>query len=817
MAVNSFNQLLGLVSKRPRRRTVCWLVCWLGLLAWSSAGGWDSPSIAHAAPRVLTTPLTTAAQTSVAAQSQSPPQARLLETQVGIAGHVRLGCWTEVRVRCQTPPPDAKLVIRAPDSDGNTVEYRWGLTQATLGPEGSLGSADSTSTYLGLFRLGRQNGTVAIAIETSAGETWAEVRLSGETNPELTIHAANDRLWLYLGPELELGRALGWSVSDKQAGAHRLISLSSTEPLPLSVWGWDGIERMVGCADGQTWPQNFSEDQLAAFQQWLVAGGRLSLALRDSWSSLFGSGGSLSRLLPDLVANSGSTTDSSQIELLVTSRTQLISDPKTQSLPFLWFDTNRERAVLMVESKPVLERRSCGVGQIDLLGFDPTHPLMAAWPSRGALLTKWLDYRRPEAPRLSTAYGYSDVTGRMRSALEQFSRVQVISFTAVALIILGFVALLIGDYFVLKRVIGNMQWAWLTLPIYCLLACLATWSLFRSAKPTEFQLNQAELIDIDATGGYAGLLSNHRPAGQGGVAATDVVPGATEGDTSGGSPTLVTGRLWASLYSPAAENLSLGIDRVDQLPLSLDESSLGWLGLPGAGLGGMQSENKLIGSAGTYEVAGQWELNPAAGRSLLQTQVAGMPFFFASSRVLTGGWSATLPPLRSTLRRQAGRDRLMGTLTNPLPVELTDCFVVYANWGYRLSRPLGPGDTIDLDIGKNQAKPESFEDWLRRPNANVDDLFRILEMLTYHEQSGGASQTRLLPGYQGRIDLSHLSRLDRAVLIGRHEGSFTRLKVQGSNDANPDAAMPRTVEQDRQATLFRIVLPVQAEEAAPND
>lgn len=792
----------------------------------------SAQGITHASPLgTLAGPSTPASTVLQATPSDSAPAARPVETQVGIAGHIRLGCWTEVRVRCVAPPPDAKLVIRAPDSDGNTVAYRWPLTPlpttaaATVNGASVLPSNDQeevaasvgNDTYLGLFRLGRQNGTIEIAIETAVGEVWSVTRLAAETNPELTIHAANDRLWLYLGPELELARALGWSATDKQAGAQRLIELRSTQVLPLTVWGWDGVERLVGCTDGQTWPQAMSADQWAACQQWLVGGGRLSLALRDSWEQLFGSGGPLGRLLPDLTTDAGVTTDSSQIELLVASRSQLISDPKTQSLPFLWFDTNRERAVLMVDSKPVLERRSCGVGQIDLLGFDPTHPLMAAWPSRGALLTKWLDYRRPDAPRLSTAYGYSDVTGRMRSALEQFSRVQVISFTAVALIILGFVALLIGDYFFLKRIVGNMQWAWLTLPFYCMLAGVATWTLFRSAKPSEFQLNQAELIDIDATGGYASIRSVEPNPG------ADQGPGAAEGTMaaanaaelpSAGPRALVTGRLWASLYSPTAENLDLTIDRLDQLPLPLDETSLGWLGLPGSGLGGMQSENKLLGSAGSYEVVGQWELNPASGRALLRTQIGGMPFFYASSRVLTGGWSATLPPLRSTLQRQAGRDRLSGTLTNPLPIELKDCFVVYSNWGYRLSRPLGPGDTIDLDIGKNQAKPESFEDWLRRPNANVDDLFRILEMLTYHEQSGGAAQTKLLPGYQGRIDLSHLSRLDRAVLIGRYEGSFTRLQVQGPSAASASPGSAPTVQQDRQATLFRIVFPVQAEAAA---
>lgn len=700
---------------------------------------------------------------------------RKLDVEVGVDGHVRLGCWAEMRLRCPTAPEGSEVLIRAMDSDGNSVVYRWPLTPIDVSTDNGV------SVYLGLFRIGRREQPIEVSVRDPSGSIWAGATLSAD-NSELTIHPANDRLWLYLGPELELRRSLGWIENDPQTGAFRLLELKNARALPLTVWGWDSFERFVGCSDGQTWPQELQDSQRTAIGHWLFSGGRVSLALRESWESMFGADGNFRAWLDGQTAQPSSTTDSSQIELFVTSRTQLIQDPKTQSLSFIGFDSDIQKANLTVAGKPVLIRNGCGLGQVDLLGVNPSDELLEKWPSRGTLLIKWLDYRKSESVRLATTFGYSDVTGRMRSALEQFSRVQVISFTAVALIILGFVALLVADYFFLKHVLREMKWAWITLPLCCGSACLATYLLYRYAKPDSYQLNQAELIDIDGTGGLRQVQS----IGE---------------SVTNHPPTVATGRVWASLYSPSTDVADLNIAEVKSLPLTIDESNLGWLGLPGSGLGGMESANKLSGLAGTYEIKGSWESSSASGRPLLQTQIAGLPLHVASSRVLAGSWSANFPALKSDLRRQAGRDRLTGTFTNPLPIELKDCLIVYGSWGYRLSRPLAAGETIDLAPGSNQTKPESFEDWLRRPNPNVDDFYRNLELLMFYEQAGGASQSRLLPGYQNRIDLSHVSRLERAVLIGRHDGYFTELQLDGKPLGE--------LQRDRHATTFRIVFPVE--------
>jgi hypothetical protein len=704
---------------------------------------------------------------------------RPLETRIGIDGRIRLGCWTELKVTSDGLPSDGEMVIRAADSDGHWVKYRWPLRNVEPGPP--------TNTCLGLFRLGRDDQPIEVTIYDAAGLAWASRLIEVANNPDLQVYAANDRLWLYLGPEVELRRSLGWAENDKQAGAYHLVNLPRADSLPWTVWGWDGIERLVSCSDGQSWPKEMSPAQREALSQWLVSGGRVSLALSSSWDLLFGDEGPFRSWVSDLQSHSATTKDSSQIELLVTSRSQLVQDPNTQSLAYRWFDADIQRAVLVVDGKPLLIRRGFGLGQIDLLGFDPATELLAKWPSRGALLIKWLDFRKPEPTRLATAFGYSDVTGRVRSSLEQFTRVKVISFTVVALIILGFVLILIADYFFLRHVLREMKWAWLTLPICCSVACLATWALYRSSKPDVYQLNQAELIDIDGSGGHQAVRGSEQTAPEGASSAT------------------VTARVWASLYSPETQAVDLRVAAVKQLPIDIEDATIGWLGLPGTGLGGMQSENKLSGTPGTYEIVGEWNARPVAGRPLLSNRLIDMPMNVASSRVLTGTWSATYPPLRSDLRRQAGRDRLTGTFTNPLPLELKDCMIVYGGWGYRLSRPLASGETVDLELGRNQAKPESFDDWLRRPNSNLDDLYRNLEMLMFFDQSGGVAQTRLLPGYQSRVDLSHLSRLDRAVLIGRCDGQVAQLHV---NDQPLDER-----HLDRQATMFRIIFPVaQAEQ-----
>jgi hypothetical protein len=155
---------------------------------------------------------------------------------------------------------------------------------------------------------------------------------------------------------------------------------------------------------------------------------------------------------------------------------------------------------------------------------------------------------------------------------------------------------LAADYFFLRHVVGGLQWTWVTLPLYCLVAGLATWGLFRTAKPSDFQINQAEIIDIDATGGYRPLVSlaaSSSPA----VDPQDPPPAA-----------YVQGRYWASVYSPVADAVDVELSPSTRFGFELADRRLGWLGLPGSAMGGMQSLNRLAGAPKPQTAGHYWQV-----------------------------------------------------------------------------------------------------------------------------------------------------------------------------------------------------------------
>ncbi len=62
-------------------------------------------------------------------------------------------------------------------------------------------------------------------------------------------------------------------------------------------------------------------------------------------------------------------------------------------------------------------------------------------------------------------YGYSDLAGQMRSALDRFTGVRQAPFWLVAGLIVAYILLIgPGDYFFLRKVVRRMEWTWLTFP-----------------------------------------------------------------------------------------------------------------------------------------------------------------------------------------------------------------------------------------------------------------------------------------------------------------------------------------------------------------
>ena len=99
-------------------------------------------------------------------------------------------------------------------------------------------------------------------------------------------------------------------------------------------------------------------------------------------------------------------------------------------------------------------------------------------------------------------FGYSDLAGQLRSALDRFGGVRLAPFWLVAALIVAYLLLIgPGDYFFLRKVVGRMGWTWLTFPLVVLLVCLGAYILAYRLKGDQIKVNQADLVDVDAASG----------------------------------------------------------------------------------------------------------------------------------------------------------------------------------------------------------------------------------------------------------------------------------------------------------------------------
>jgi hypothetical protein len=201
------------------------------------------------------------------------------------------------------------------------------------------------------------------------------------------------------------------------------------------------------------------------------------------------------------------------------------------------------------------------------------------------------------------------------------------------------------------------------------------------------------------------------------------------------------------------------------------------------------------------------------------SEIDGLPVQSTSSKSLSFRWwgKRSRPAPSSLVQNAFGT--LDGELSNPLPIELTDCLVAFGDRLYRLGK-LSPGQTVDLGSRSHfnlqarltevtfEGSKEVSTVWKRDSN----DVPRIVQMLMFHEAARGRSYTGLTHRYQPYLDLSGHLDLGRAVLAGRADQPATRLVHEGRDLAAADDAV---AEDDTAAgTWFRVVFPVQMQPSA---
>jgi len=525
--------------------------------------------------------------------------------------------------------------------------------------------------------------------------------------------------------------------------------------------------------------------RLEALDQWVRMGGWLVLCVGSRADEVLAEGSALRRFAPGRLDRIRPLRQTAALEVYAGSSSSVPLGQGSEK-------TDIQAAKLVdvegvVEAReadlPLVIRTARGMGQIVFLAADADQGPIGKWSERPLLAAKMLDLggaRGDQQTQASAALmhtRYNDLSGQLRSALDEFTGVRTIPFSAVALMIVVYILLIgPGDYFFLRKLVRRMQWTWLTFPIIVVAVSGAAYVLAYWLKGDQLRVNQADLVDVDAASGF------------------------------------VRGASWLNVFSPRMEAFNLSIEpRMPDGKTGEGESFwFAWLGLPGEALGGMNPRG-----ANPTLWPDRYSFAPNL-RSLL-----GVPIQVWSTKSFTGRWlgsTKAFPQADLADEDQA----LAGSITNTLDFTLKNCVLAYDRWAYEL-HDLAPGQAAMFDqnskrselktllTGKRAIFGEKYSQEVTQYEPENTNIAYVLRYMMFYSAINGESYTKMDNAYQSFVDLSDLLKTGRAILTA--EGPSQPLeKYQGAALLRNDK--PLAGPQDRHVTLYRFVFPVKREAPA---
>lgn len=716
---------------------------------------------------------------AAAGQSAALAQAPLTVTKasIGLGGKYKAGFWNPIWLTAQAGPADVTGQLEVVIPDGDQVPVIYGEQTA-----GELNLAAGETTNLLLYaKTGPLAAAVRVQLRGKAGIIWSQDISSLLTQPLLPTQ----ELVVGIGPPVDL-EAVQAIVKRPPATALSVSQVRAASDVPDRWWGYAGVDAIVLTTSDERFLGQLSSEQRAALIQWVQLGGKLVLCVGAGGERILGEGNPWSVLAPGKLADVAPLRDGTDLETFTANKLPHGSELFERNRPLASRLSAAEGLVLVQEggaitaNLPLVVHSPHGLGQIIFVGLDLDHPGLEAWKGRPHLLARLLagseqrDRSEREAARSVTHLGYEDLVGQLRAALDQFPAVALVNFTTVS--VLTIVYLLLagpGDYLLLSRLGWPRHWTWISFPLIAAAMGLAAWLLGAQSHGQRARLNQAEVVDIDATLG------------------------------------VVRGTTWAHLYSPATSHFDphLHVDLPAGLSSAVPEEPAGWLawqGLPGESLGGLGSRQVALAAAEPYAIS-----QPGP-----QPHISDLPVQVASSKSLSARWwsPAQLQFEPNLSVNQFGV--LSGEFRQSLPVELTDCLLIHGEKLFRLGKvPAGQMvhmedfPPLNLEARLTQRTVVDAKDVSTPWDRASIDVPRILLMMMFHDAARGSSYTGLTNRYQSYLDLTDQVRLGRAVLVGRASAGFSQLQTAGGE--------PLVDPADVQSwTWFRIVLPVGPQQPA---
>jgi len=706
---------------------------------------------------------------SMAAVGQERDPVALSSIDLGFGGSVKVGHWTPVWLTLEARQDvSGRLVFTATDGDGVPVRF------ADPSHEKLTLTAGQPQRVLRYVKLGRLNRRTERLREGLTVEFVSEEQVLARRTwwpDELPAALPSSREWiLTLGPEIGAREVLRQPL---------VTAIPQASLLPDQWYGYEAVNTIVLTTSDATSLAGWSPQQAQALRLWVQLGGRLILCVGARGAEVLTGDSPWADLAPGTFARVQPVRALPSLETY-TSSSQAIDairpDGRQLDIPVtLLQDVHGKVSVFEPAAegmRPIVIRAPLGLGQVVFVAVDLDQPPFSLWEGRPRLVENLVHGDAMRQDRASARgdtgelvhLGYDDMVGQLRVALDQFSGARLVAFSWVAGLVALYI-LLIGpvDYLLLKDVLHRMQWTWFTFPALAVLFGGLAITLHQRFQISSVKVNQLDLVDVDI----------HQ--------------------------SLVRGTTWAQVYSPRTEAFDVSLSST--WPGSAAESGtlLSWQGLPGPGLGGLQGASAaLFTDPYTLQRKGR------------DTELHGVPVQTNGTKALGARWWT---PAKFPSRTQLTVDAdglLRGEISNPLPIQLTDCQLLYANWVYRLDRTGGilqPGQTTQVE-----AEQALNLNWRLTRRRVVDvrdvttpwdqrglDVPRILEVMMFHGAAGGEGYTHLHNRYQADVDLSEHLRTGRAILVGRTRTPASEIVLNGR---------PAGDRYDQRWTYCRVVFPV---------
>ncbi|MCY2993333.1 MAG: hypothetical protein NTY19_36465 [Planctomycetota bacterium] len=720
---------------------------------------------------------------AAARQDEAPAAgAQISSIRVGFAGKYKVGYWTPVWVTVVAGDTavSGSLELTTPDGDGVPARF-----VDAAAPSVQV-TAHQTQTVLRYVKFGQLRGDLTVRW-VDENDREREVTRRTFAAAELPAPSSStDELIVALGPALGLEEAVKkrWRSQTRRV---ETCHIDRADALPRDWYGYEAVNLVVVTTSEVSPLEQLDEQQFAALERWLRLGGRLVLCAGSRGGEVFAPGNRLARFAPGSEPTVVALRQTTGLENFAgaTERLDEVGGEKVRrfSVSMTGFAKVRgwvENSEIggQVGRIPTIIRYPHGFGQIVFVALDLDRPPFDRWQGRpglvGRLLVDDSQTRRDEAEtrrgtRQVTHFGYDDLAGQLRGALDQFSGVTRVEFSWIAGLVVAYLLLIgPGDYFLMKQ-LRHMHWTWLTFPLVVILLCVTAFVLAQRWRGSRLHVNQVDLVDIDVE--------------------SDLARACT----------------WTHLYSPSTQVFQLSLQTqwpVDPSRVIRAGQLFGWQGLPGHGLGGLDTTATAALFSQPYTICYRGERTDGAA-----LEIRGLPIPVSGSKSLTARWWAELQLDEHPRLSTDDVGLLRGELANPLDVELSDSLVVYENWMYPIDGKWRPGQRMSFD----DRKPRNLQ-WrlARRKVVETKDIStpwdrssldvpRILEVLMFYKAAGGESYTELTNRYQPYLDLSDQLRTGRAMILGRGPGPASDLQRDGQS---------LRADVDRQFTYYRVLLPV---------